>query len=198
MQQALNSFKECIERARHLGGLFTALSRLTTPVVDISDLLRAQIVLAVSALDYFVHEITLYGMTETFQGKRIATDSFLKHKVSGSVFLAPTEKIVTAFTNDVKERNSFLSFQQPEKIADAIRMFHGQPLWRGVAIRLGISEVIIKDQLRVIVERRNKIAHEADIDPSFPDARWPISLKDTLDSIAFIEQVGQAIFDEVK
>jgi hypothetical protein len=77
-------------------------------------------------------------------------------------------------------------------------MFHGQPLWRGVAIRLGISEVIIKDQLRVIVERRNKIAHEADIDPSFPDARWPISLKDTLDSIAFIEQVGQAIFDEVK
>ena len=76
-------------------------------------------------------------------------------------------------------------------------MFHGQPLWRGVAVRLGLSEVLIKDQLRLIVERRNKIAHEADIDPSFPGARWPISLQDTLDSINFIKIIGQAIFDEV-
>ncbi len=197
MQQALNSFKECIERARHLGGLFTALSRLVTPVVDTSDLLRAQIVLAVSALDYFIHEITLHGMIETFEGNRPATDAFLKYKVSGSVYLAPAGQAVTAFRNDVKERNSFLSFQQPEKIAEAIRMFHGKPLWREVAVRLSGSEALIKDQLRLIVERRNKIAHEADIDPSFPGARWPISLQDTLDSITFIERIGQAIFDEV-
>lgn len=197
MQQALNSFKECIERARHLGGLFSALSRLVTPVVDSSDLLRAQIVLAVSALDYFIHEITLHGMIETFEGNRPATDAFLKYKVSGSVCLAMVGQEVTAFMNDVKERNSFLSFQQPEKIAEAIRMFHGQPLWRGVAVRLGNSESTVKDQLRLVVERRNKIAHEADIDPSFPGVRWPITLQDTMDSITFIERVGQAIFDEV-
>lgn len=197
MQQALNSFKECIERARHLGGLFTALSRLVTPVVDTSDLLRAQIVLAISALDYFIHEITLHGMVETFQGNRPATDTFLKYKVSGSVFLVPAEQVVASFRNDVRERNSFLSFQQPDKIAEAIRMFHDKPLWRGVAVRLGESEALIKDQLRLIVERRNKIAHEADIDPSFPGARWPISLQDTLNSITFIERIGQAIFDEV-
>ncbi|WP_312451549.1 HEPN domain-containing protein [Comamonas sp.] len=197
MKQALNSFKECIERARHLGGLFTSLSRLVTPVVDTSDLLRAQIVLAVSALDYFIHEITLYGMIQTFEGNRPATDAFLKHKISGSVYLAPTGQALTVFRNDVKERNSFLSFQQPDKIAEAIRMFHGKPLWRGVASRLGSNEVLIKEQLRLIVERRNKVAHEADIDPSFPGARWPISIEDTLSSINFIEQIGQAIFDEV-
>ncbi|CAB3634814.1 HEPN domain-containing protein [Achromobacter pestifer] len=197
MQQALDSFKECAERARHLGGLFTSLSRLVTPIVDTSDLLRAQIVLAVSALDYFIHEIALHGMIETFEGNRPATDAFLKYKVSGSVFLTPAEQAVAAFRNDVKERNSFLSFQQPEKIAEAVRMFHEKPLWRGVAVRLGGSEALIKDQLRLIVERRNKIAHEADIDPSFPGARWPISLQDTLDSITFIERIGQAIFDEV-
>lgn len=197
MQQALKSFKDCIERARHLGGLFDALSRLITPVVDTSDLLRAQIVLAVSALDYFIHEITLIGMIESFEGKRPATDAFLKYKVSGSVCLAPAGQAVTAFRNDVKERNSFLAFQQPEKIAEAIRMIYGQPLWRGVAVRLGESEALIKDQLRLIVDRRNKIAHESDIDPSFPDARWPISLKDALDSITFVERIGQAIFDEV-
>lgn len=197
MQQALKSFKECIERARHLGGLFSALSRLVTPVVDSSDLLRAQIVLAVSALDYFVHELTLYGMVDTFEGNRPATDAFLKYKVSGSVYLAPPGQAVMAFTNDIKERHSFLSFQQPDKIADAVRTFHPQPLWRGVAARLGSDETQIKDQLRLIVERRNKIAHEADIDPSFPGARWPISLQDTLESITFIESIGQAIFDEV-
>lgn len=76
-------------------------------------------------------------------------------------------------------------------------MFHGKPLWRGVASRLGSNEVLIKEQLRLIVERRNKVAHEADIDPSFPGARWPISIEDTLSSINFIEQIGQAIFDEV-
>lgn len=197
MQQALNSFKECIERARHLGGLYSALSRLVTPVVDSSDLLRAQIVLAVSALDYFIHEITLHGMMETFDGSRPATDAFLKYKVSGSVYLAPAGQAATVFRNDIKERNSYLSFQQPEKIAEAIRTFHGQPLWRGVATRLGESETLIKEQLRIIVERRNKIAHEADIDPSFPGARWPISLQDTLNTITFIERIGQAIFDEV-
>ena len=136
-------------------------------------------------------------MIETFEGNRPATDAFLKYKVSGSVYLAPAGQAVTAFRNDVKERNSFLSFQQPEKIAEAIRMFHGKPLCREVAVRLSGSEALIKDQLRLIVERRNKIAHEADIDPSFPGARWPISLQDTLDSITFIERIGQAIFDEV-
>lgn len=197
MQQALSSFRECTERARHLGGLFTSLSRLVTPIVDTSDLLRAQIVLAVSALDYFIHEITLHGMTETFEGIRPATDSFLRYRISGSVCLTPAGQDIIAFRNDVKERNSFLSFQQPEKIAEAVRMFHGEPLWRGVSVRLGESEAQIKDKLRLIVERRNKIAHEADIDPSFPDARWPITLQDTLDTITFIERLGQAIFDEV-
>lgn len=40
-------------------------------------------------------------------------------------------------------------------------------LWDEVATKLGISAKNAKQQLSVIVDRRNKIAHEADIDPTF-------------------------------
>jgi hypothetical protein len=42
-------------------------------------------------------------------------------------------------------------------------------------------------------DRRNKIAHEADMDPSYPGARWPISETDVNKALDFIEQLCEAI-----
>ena len=50
MQSAIQQFRENIERVRVIGGLYEALGHLTTPAVDAGDLLRTQIVMAVSAL----------------------------------------------------------------------------------------------------------------------------------------------------
>lgn len=57
---------------------------------------------------------------------------------------------------------------------------------------MGTSAKDIKDRLDLIVDRRNKIAHEADIDPSYPDTRWPIDEQLVSDTVGFIEQ--KAVF----
>ena len=51
----------------------------------------------------------------------------------------------------------------------------------------------IKARLKLIVERRN-IAHEADIDPTFPGQHWPIRRQDAEEALAFVEKIGEAIY----
>jgi hypothetical protein len=55
----------------------------------------------------------------------------------------------------------------------------------------------VKQRLKLIVDRRNKIAHEADMDPTYPKARWPISAPDVEDVVRFLVDVVEAIHVEV-
>jgi hypothetical protein len=198
MQKALDAFHECIERVEHLAGLYKAIASLTTPAVDSSDLLRAQIVLTVSALDFYVHEVTLLGMLEVYTGRRPPTQAFESYRVSVGAMLAGSSSGGTAwFEDEVRDRHSFLSFQQPDKIADAIRLFSDVKLWQVVAGSLGQTDSAVKATLRLIVDRRNKIAHEADLDPSYPGTRWPISEADANQCREFIKSLVQGIHANV-
>ena len=51
----------------------------------------------------------------------------------------------------------------------------------------------VKAHLILIVDRRNKIAHEADLDPTYPGTRWPISIVDTTNAVDFIEKICKTI-----
>lgn len=186
-------------RVRSLGGLHKALVSLTTSAIDASDLLRAQIVLGVSALDYYVHELTLLGMLEVFNGTRTPTPTFLKFRVSMDSVLGSGAGPGTGawLENEVRERHGYLSFQQPDRIADAVRLFSDVKLWQEVSSKLNMSEADVKEQLRLSVDRRNKIAHEADTDPSYPGARWPISEPDVDNVLGFIERVCEAVHSTV-
>jgi hypothetical protein len=53
MQVAIDQFRANIHRVRNLHTLFTYFSTVTTTVLDLSDLLRVQLVMAVSALDHY-------------------------------------------------------------------------------------------------------------------------------------------------
>jgi len=57
MQSALSQFRFSIARVRDLIALHNSLKSQTTPALDLSDLLRSALVLAVSALDFYIHEI---------------------------------------------------------------------------------------------------------------------------------------------
>ena len=197
MNKAIDAFRTSMDRARHLGGLHDALSSLTTSAVDASDLLRAQLVLGVSALDYYVHEITVLGMVAVFEGRRPLTPAFLKYRVAMDSVLSGTTGYAW-FESDIRERHSFLSFQQPDKIADAIRLFSDVKLWQQVALQLSMPEQDVKARLKLIVDRRNKIAHEADVDPSFPNMRWPITKSDVDQSLTYIGQICESIYVAVQ
>lgn len=194
MQPPIDAFRESLSRVEHLGGLYKALSGLTTAAVDASDLLRAQVVLAVSALDYYIHEVTVLGMVAVFEGRRPVTQAFQKYRVAvGAVSLGMSTRSSSWFETEIRERHSFQSFQQPDKVADAIRLFSDVKLWQEVASRMSSTEKDVKDQLKLIVDRRNKIAHEADLDPSYPGTRWPIKEMDVDLSLQFLRAVGESI-----
>ena len=91
MLNTMQQFRENIERVRALGGMYQALQQLTTPAMDVTDLLRAQIVMAVSALDSYIHEITRVGMLEVYSGGRPRTSAFLQFEVSLDAALVPID-----------------------------------------------------------------------------------------------------------
>ena len=196
MRVAFDQFSENLARARSLAGLAESLSTLTTAAVDLSDILRASLVLGVSALDHFVHEFVRLGMIEVHRGNRATTDAYLSFRVP----MAAAREAIADISRDewldqvVREAHSWLSFQHPDKIADAIRLMSNARLWEQIASELGMTSKTVRTQLSAIIDRRNKIAHEADMDPTNPGSRWPINAVLVRDAIDFIERVAQAIF----
>ena len=196
MQSPLDAFTTSLARVRHLHALHASFSGQVTAVVDLSDMLRAEVVLAVSALDHFVHELTRLGMLECWRGKRPITDAFRKFSLSTGATLAMIGSLNQAeaiFENEIRNRHSYATFQQPDRIADAVRLFSSVPLWEEVASRLGTTSTNTKNALALIVDRRNKIAHEADVDPSYPGQRWPIDRALVDGMLSTVEGIVQAI-----
>lgn len=70
MQSALDQFRISIARVRDLISIHNSVKAQSTPALDLSDILRAALVLAVSALDYYVHEVVTLGMLEIQRGQR--------------------------------------------------------------------------------------------------------------------------------
>jgi len=195
MYKTIQHFRANISRVKEIGGLYDALSGLTTSIIDASDLLRSQIVMTVSALDHYIHEITRFGMLEIFDGKRTPTEAFLKFQISIETLQLTISAGVSSslLENEIREKHSYLSFQHPDRIADATRLFYPSPLWPDVASILSTPVNDVKTRLKLIVERRNKIAHEADMDPSYPGTRWPITKHDVQTTINFIEKLCESI-----
>lgn len=196
MRQALDAFAANLQRVRELGALYAALTQLTTPALDASDILRAQIVLGVSALDTYVHELTRLGILEILHGRRAATAALHRFQIPMSLHLNASGGVISPAEIDtaIRETHGYQSFQSPEKIADAIRLISDTELWNAVGAELGIQPKSARERLAVIVDRRNKIAHEADSDPSSPGARWPIHKPDVDASIVYLSEVCHSIF----
>jgi hypothetical protein len=246
MQSAIKQFKDSIERVRDLIALHNSVKAQSTAALDLSDILRAALVLSVSALDYYIHEVVTLGMLEIHRGQRsepnpsgnssksafsrfkislggarqerqIASDisSWLEDEIQekkGYQFLEQSHVVSdllpiisnsiinrlnnnTAWLEDeIRESLGYQSFQQPDKIADAIRLISDKKLWEEVATRMNKEAEYIKQQLNAIVYRRNKIAHEADIDPTYNlGYLFPIDELLVSDAVTFLEQVVENI-----
>jgi RiboL-PSP-HEPN len=199
MKSAHNQLLANLTRARDLRALYVTLKATTAPALDLTDILRAAVVSAVSAFDTFIHEISRIGMVEIYQNARPRTDAFGRFTVlMDNVLLVVTTPGSTQWLEDeVRRQHSWLSFQHPDKVADAIRLFCGKELWKEVGTRLAIDAKSAKNRLALIVDRRNKIAHEADMDPSSPGARWPIDEVLVQEAIDTIEGIANAIYEVI-
>jgi len=200
MKVALDQFEANLQRALVLSATADSLSAMTTLAVDLTDIYRASLVLGVSALDYFVHEFVRLGMLEINKGTRPVTDAYLAFKVP----LAAAQTGIADPLQDgwldqaVRHAHSWPSFQHPDKVADAVRLISGIKLWDSVALELGSNAQSVKARLITIVDRRNKIAHEADMDPINPGCQWPIDGVLTKDALDVIGCLVRAIYTAAK
>ncbi|MGE6955055.1 hypothetical protein [Staphylococcus capitis] len=94
---------------------------------------------------------------------------------------------------EIRGQHSFLSFQHPDKVADAFRLVTDIPLWKEVADQMGQNPDDVKRQLKLIVDRRNKIAHESDTDPTPPRTRYAISAQMVGEGLDFLGDVVDAL-----
>lgn len=197
MQPAIEQFRINIVRVRNLGELTKTLNAQTTAALDLSDILRAEIVLAVSALDHFVHEIVRLGMLEAYRNERQRTRSFQNFRVS----LSSVSHAISDSPNqdwleqEIRIRHGYRSFQNYDNIAEAMRLVSELNVWSEVSKRIGIDIQQTKDTLGLIVNRRNQIAHEADMNPSYSSiSPWPIDEDMVDEAVRFIERIAEAIY----
>jgi len=200
MQSAIDLFRISIARVRDLIAVHNSLKAQVSSVLDLSDMLRAALVLAVSALDYYIHEVVRIGMLEIHRGLRPEPPAFSGFEISlGSARagINAGQNIDSWLEDEIRQRLSYKSFQKPDNIVKAVLLISNKKLWKEVSInmgRLAKDAEDIKNQLSLIVDRRNKIAHEADIDPSYPIGdRWPIDELLVNEAVDFIEQVVESI-----
>ena len=199
MQTAIGQFRVNIVRVRDLGSLSRILDSQTTQALDFSDVLRSEFVLAVSALDYFIHEIVRLGMLDIYRGNRPRTPAFQRFQVSMSSIedAISDSHSDTWLEQEIINRHSYQSFQTYENIAGAVRLISSAQLWSEVAGRVGLTTQELRETLGLIVSRRNRIAHEADMEPSDPGMPLPIDDHIVDEAVNFIEQIAEAIFATV-
>ena len=196
MQVARDQFIDNIDRSRQLGAIYCTISSQTTSALELEDILRAELVLAVSAFDHFIHEVTRFGIVEIYRKVRPLTRHYLQFQVSmDSVGLALTDPNSSDWLEDeVSARLGWRSFQSSSNVADAIRRISEKSLWVEVGTILNQNPHAVTGQLNLIVDRRNKIAHEADMEPNSPSSRWPIDEITVTEAVEFLRSLGLAIY----
>ena len=196
-------FQANIRRSRDLIEIFRVMNIQTTDALDFSDVLRASLVMSISALDHFIHEIVRTGMLDSYRQNELGLRRFSGFKCQLKAFfmdlpVAPIGGV--AGESDQTHQHGHLSFQMPDRIAEA--RFR---VWRcGMKYprELGMTQREVKDRMALIVQRRNKIAHEADTIPDY--ARQIIHsdcvrqlTREWSDAISFIEKVAGSIYSLV-
>jgi len=205
MQQAFNQFKKNIQTTKELDALYNHLVLEMKLPIDLSDILRSQLVYAVSALDKLIHELVRIGMLQSFLGQRtktlkfngftISLETYSKiQQLSQSTETLQLEGPEYFFEQEIIIKHKHLSFQDPDKISDALSLiWEEKQKWQRIALSLNMSDDYLKKRLKNIVSRRNQIAHEADIDIQ-TNLRNSIDENDAKESVDFIFNLGESIF----
>lgn len=205
MKQAFDEFKENMKYVKELDTLFLHLRDTLHLPSDLSDLLRAEWVYSVSALDKLIHELIKLGMLEAFQGKRPKTKGFMNFSISlethssivaaSEISLPPSEYW---FEQAIIQKHKALSFQHPDKIVEGLSLVWSEAhKWQYLANKMGEDEKKLIANLKTIIDRRNKIVHEADLSV-LTGKRNSVEWEDVKVVIKLVENLSEEIYKAVK
>ena len=218
MNQCLRIFDSNINMARSLSTIYINLRDSVHLEEKYNcNLLKAQLVNVVSAFDMFIHSIVKKGVIEIFSRTRIQTSKFQSMTFQAKTILKLIEIMAPDFMpsssdeipeiileKDLHNKMSYMSFQHPDKVVDALSLIWNEPhkiqiLAEDIKLpgrTINEKALMLKQQLETIIQRRNQIAHEGDIDPTTMAPR-SIDFNHVQDATNFIESLGHAIFTRI-
>jgi len=208
MQSAMDQFNRNIKAIKEMEALYDHLTDYLKLPNDLSDILRAQLVYAVSALDKLIHELVRIGMLQAFIDKRPKTRKFNSFSISLETYdkikqlnqstnSLPSETPEYFFEQEIIFKHRHRSFQDSDTISEALSLiWEEKQKWQKIALSFNTSDDHLKKQLKSIVSRRNQIVHEADIDLQ-TNSRNSIDKEDVKEAVEFISKLGEKIFEAV-
>lgn len=168
------------------------------------DILRSQIVFLDSAFDFFMHEVTKYGMVQIFQGVWEKTERYNNFtirlgEISDILQNPEQENWFLDIVNDSYAEDTFMS---AEAVIGQLNLIGVK--WQSVADRAFYEQgsvISTKDKfkhtLNSLFRRRNQIAHQADCLHE-TGAKIDIERGDVETYIDDIEKIVTAISEEIK
>lgn len=169
---------------------------------QLDEVLRAELVQIVSAFDTFIHDCVRIGIVSKFVSSGILSNSLKEYPIPFKDFEAinalPNMNDKALYLDGViKKVNSKDSYQSPKSIESALGLIGVTNIWTKVAPNMKMSAKDVKLELGNIVNRRNKIAHESDLNPLGVSLN-PITKPDVDNVISFIYGLVISIFHQVR
>lgn len=167
------------------------------PALDLSDLYRYSLAGAVSALDTCMHSVVRVAILLQLQGlgpalqAQLPIPAELFRRWYGGDGIALNEIDLA-----LRVAYSRTTMQSARDIADAVRVVSDLPLWITVAGGDANLAGYLKSSLDVVVQRRNKIAHESDLDP-LAGTKWPIDSALAIAAVDLVRERGTQVIEHV-
>lgn len=195
---AIATFEHAIQRAQRMVALFDALTALRPGDAANDDALRSSYIQAVSSFDFFAHELAVIEAKHRFQNAAATRNINLPMEI---MTITDAGERLSAAEVQVRQSNSYKAFVDPAKLAEVLSCYCTRPLDKiceklneGAAEGDEWTTDQLKGRLKSIWKRRNQIAHEADVDPTFAGiGLWPIDKVDTELTITFMSEVGMQL-----
>lgn len=199
------AFHRNIAYARSMVDAGRSIAALRAQAVDVGDFYRAAWVQAVSAIDHWFHEV-LYRRVAERAGQD--ADALPRQLARFELPLLTVEAIrrgdvtlADATADHVRTRWSNAALQNPRKISEALKLVTDVDVWAEAAKslnewhhgRTAMSAQSLKKRYSEITERRNRIAHDADLLDGDLSNRRPITDADVTDAIDWLERIALAI-----
>lgn len=163
-----------------------------------NNILRSQIVFAMSCVDFYMHEIVKYGILQIFQGKRQKTSAYSNFAITMPYVERAINNIdsIDWLENWINIKNKQFTYMASKKIQEAISLISSKKILDNVSQKMNIDKNDLKNKIDEIYERRNSIAHQTDRDVS-TGRIFDINKKMVEEYLEFINKFIKNLHEEI-
>ncbi|MFD7464097.1 hypothetical protein [Streptomyces tendae] len=200
------AFMTNLSYARRMVKAGRMLTPFRSPTIDIDDFYRAAWVQAVAAVDHWLHEEVLRRVAElTVKDSPEMPPQLRRYELPLHRVEAVRRGEVTlseAVVEHLREKLAVQALQHPGKISEVLRLVTEKKVWYEAAGcinqhffqgRTTFNEKKLRSRYLEITQRRNRIAHDADLVDGDLKQRRAIDEAEVTDAIDWIERIALAI-----